>query len=86
MCKIRTEINLIPLVQHDVHGIYTYILFFTKYTTLGTFFLTCPARKSLKYYQKIYKLGQNFHYVLKNCTVFTAMIFSNFTCDQRQCV
>lgn len=76
ICKIRTEINLHP--HGDVH------FFFTKYTTLGAFFLTCPARTSLKYYKKNY--GQNFPYVLKNCTVFTATIFSNVTCDQRQSV
>jgi len=55
MLKIRTEINLHPLVQHDVHGIFFYI-----YTTLGTFFLTCPARTSLKYCKNIYKLRAKF--------------------------
>jgi hypothetical protein len=53
--------------------------FFTKYTTLGTFFLTCPARTSLKYYEKCKNYGKNFHCVFMNCTVFitTMLIMSH---------
>jgi len=62
--------------------------FLTKYTTLGTFFffLTCPARTSLKYYEKCTNYGQNFHCVLMNRMAFTATIFSKVTYYQRQCV
>lgn len=62
------------------------VFFFYKYTTLGTFFLTCPARTFLKYYEKCTNYGQNFHCFLTNCMVFTETIFSNVTYDQWQCV